>query len=231
MILDIGCGTGRHAVELAKRGYDVTAFDISEAQLRGARSKVQAAGVRVRFIRSDARAFRFRRRFDLAIMICEGAFPLMETDEENVRIFENAARALAPGGKLILTTLNALFPPARSLDQGFHERPRPEERSEQLRPDDLPRPVRPRIQGRRGIRNARRRGQSGGIGRSIPGGGFAAEVGADGSNRDLKVLGSLIGHQEGDTQSSVCINVNIGNPYVVSFRLPDELDLTNIGAI
>jgi len=114
-ILDVGCGTGRHAVELAKRGYDVTAFDISEAQLRKAGSKAEAAGVRVRFIRSDARSFRFRRRFDLALMICEGAFPLMETDEENVRILENAARALKPGGKLILTTLNALFPLAHSI--------------------------------------------------------------------------------------------------------------------
>jgi SAM-dependent methyltransferase len=41
--------------------------------------------------------------------------PPMESDEENVRILENAARALKPGGKLILTTLNALFPLAHSI--------------------------------------------------------------------------------------------------------------------
>jgi hypothetical protein len=44
------------------------------------------------------------------MMICEGAFPLMETDEMNFAILENAARALGQGGKLILTTLSALYP-------------------------------------------------------------------------------------------------------------------------
>ena len=43
-------------------------------------------------------------------MICEGAFPLMETDAMNFRILENVTRALKPGGKLIFTTLSALFP-------------------------------------------------------------------------------------------------------------------------
>ena len=43
-------------------------------------------------------------------MICEGAFPLMETDLMNYRILEGAARALKPAGKLIFTTLNGLFP-------------------------------------------------------------------------------------------------------------------------
>jgi hypothetical protein len=43
-------------------------------------------------------------------MICEGAFPLMETDEMNFQILQNAANALLPKGKLIFTTLNALFP-------------------------------------------------------------------------------------------------------------------------
>jgi hypothetical protein len=42
--------------------------------------------------------------------LCEGAFPLMETDEMNFRILQGAARALKPGGILIQTTLNGLFP-------------------------------------------------------------------------------------------------------------------------
>ena len=48
--------------------------------------------------------------FDLVIMLCEGAFPLMETDEMNFQILQNAANALKPKGKLIFTTLNGLFP-------------------------------------------------------------------------------------------------------------------------
>ena len=43
-------------------------------------------------------------------MLCEGGFPLMETDEENFRILENCARALRKGGTFVFTTLNALYP-------------------------------------------------------------------------------------------------------------------------
>jgi len=109
-ILDLGCGTGRHAVELAKRGYVVTGLDLSETLLERAREKAAAAGVKVDFIHADARSYHVDAEYDAVLMICEGAFPLMETDEMNFRILENAARALKPDGKLILTTLNALFP-------------------------------------------------------------------------------------------------------------------------
>ena len=43
-------------------------------------------------------------------MLCEGSFPLMETDEMNFRILQNASKALKETGKLIFTTLNGLFP-------------------------------------------------------------------------------------------------------------------------
>lgn len=109
-ILDIGCGTGRHAIELTRRGYRVTGFDLSEGQLRLAREKAAAAGVDVEFQRRDATEPHFNQEFDAAIMFCEGAFPLMETDEKNYAILKHAGVALRPGGKLLLTTLNALFP-------------------------------------------------------------------------------------------------------------------------
>ncbi|MBN1910707.1 MAG: methyltransferase domain-containing protein [Pirellulales bacterium] len=109
-ILDIGCGTGRHAVELARRGYDVTGFDLAEGQLRVAREKADAAGVTIGFQRRDATEPHFDQEFDAAILFCGGAFPLMETDEKNHAILLHAAAALRPQGKLIMTTLNALFP-------------------------------------------------------------------------------------------------------------------------
>ncbi len=114
-ILDVGCGTGRHAIELARRGYDVTGLDLSPSQLERAREKARAAGVKVRFLRRDARDFDFRGRFGLAIMLCEGAFPLMETDWMNFRILANCAKSLKRGGKFIFTTLNALYPLASFL--------------------------------------------------------------------------------------------------------------------
>jgi 2-polyprenyl-3-methyl-5-hydroxy-6-metoxy-1,4-benzoquinol methylase len=109
-ILDIGCGTGRHAIELAKRGYPVTGIDLSESQLQRAKEKAREQNVRVDFIRADARKLEFKHEFNLAIMLCEGSFPLMETDEMNYQILANACTALKPGGKFIFTTLNGLFP-------------------------------------------------------------------------------------------------------------------------
>lgn len=109
-ILDIGCGTGRHSIELAKRGYSVTGIDLSDAMLAKAREKAAAEGVTVSFLKRDARDFSFECGFDCAIMLCEGAFPLMETDEMNFAILRNAFQTLKPGGTFIFTTLNGLFP-------------------------------------------------------------------------------------------------------------------------
>ena len=110
MILDIGCGTGRHSIELAKRGYSVTGVDLSEAQLRKAREKAEKEKVDVRFIKADARELSFHNEFDLVIMLCEGAFSLMETDEMNFEILKNAKNALNDGGTFLFNTLNGLFP-------------------------------------------------------------------------------------------------------------------------
>jgi 2-polyprenyl-3-methyl-5-hydroxy-6-metoxy-1,4-benzoquinol methylase len=109
-ILDIGCGTGRHSIELARRGYTITGVDLSESQLKRAEEKAKALKVKINFQKHDARNLPFKNEFDLAIMLCEGAFPLMETDEMNFQILENAANALKSNGKLIFTTLNGLFP-------------------------------------------------------------------------------------------------------------------------
>ncbi|MDI6803790.1 MAG: class I SAM-dependent methyltransferase [Bacteroidota bacterium] len=109
-ILDIGCGTGRHAIELAKRCYNVVGVDLSENMLAKARDKAKLSGAEIKFVCADARTLSYTNEFDLVIMICEGAFPLMETDDMNFQILQNAAQALKQNGKFIFTTLNGLFP-------------------------------------------------------------------------------------------------------------------------
>jgi SAM-dependent methyltransferase len=109
-ILDIGCGTGRHSIELTKRGYNVTGIDLSDSQLKRAREKSLQQKLIIDFQKHDARNLPFTEEFDLAIMLCEGAFPLMETDEMNYQILQSAAKALKSGGKFVFTTLNGLFP-------------------------------------------------------------------------------------------------------------------------
>ncbi len=118
-ILDVGCGTGRHAIELTRRGYQVTGIDLSEAQLRRAREKADQENLTVRFLRHDARNLPFEEEFDAAIMLCEGGFPLMETDEMNYQILENVAGSLKKEAVFILTTLNALYPLSRPLNEFY----------------------------------------------------------------------------------------------------------------
>ena len=109
-ILDIGCGTGRHSIELTKRGYRVTGIDLSDSMLAKAKEKAEADKLDIVFLKQDARNLGFSSEFDLAIMLCEGGFPLMETDEMNFQILKSAANAVKDGGKFIFTTLNGLFP-------------------------------------------------------------------------------------------------------------------------
>ena len=68
-VIDIGCGTGRHAIELTKRGYNVTGVDLSEDQIKRAKEKAQEAGVTIDFQTQDARNLSFDGEFDLAIML------------------------------------------------------------------------------------------------------------------------------------------------------------------
>jgi len=118
-IIDIGCGTGRHVIELTKRGYNVTGVDLSEDQIKRAKEKAQEAGVTIDFQTQDARNLSFDGEFDLAIMLCEGGFSLMETDEMNFEILKNATKALKSKGKLIFTTLNGLFPLFHSVNEFY----------------------------------------------------------------------------------------------------------------
>jgi len=116
-ILDIGCGTGRHSIELSKRGYCVTGIDLSESLLKCAKEKAAEQNLQIDFQKHDSRNLPFLNQFDLIIMLCEGSFPLMETDEMNFTILKNAANALKPKGKLIFTTLNGLFPLFHSVKE------------------------------------------------------------------------------------------------------------------
>jgi 2-polyprenyl-3-methyl-5-hydroxy-6-metoxy-1,4-benzoquinol methylase len=116
-ILDVACGTGRHSIELSIRGYLLTGIDLSESQLAIAREKAMKDHLDIEFLRHDARNLPFNQEFDVAIMLCEGGFPLMETDEMNFEILRNVTKSLKEGGKFIFTTLNGLFPLYHSVEQ------------------------------------------------------------------------------------------------------------------
>lgn len=109
-ILDMGCGTGRHAVELASRGYRVTGVDISSGMLAEAKKAAGEVGVEVEWIHIDATQFTSAKLFDAAICLCEGAFSLLGIDDDPVEhdlaILRNIHAALKPVARFILTAPN-----------------------------------------------------------------------------------------------------------------------------
>jgi len=110
-ILDIGCGTGRHAIELARRGYAVTGLDLSTEMLARAAAAAKAAAVEVDWVQSDATRFSLPARYDAAICLCEGSFGLLSQSDDPIAqplsILCNISRSLKPQAKVMATVLSA----------------------------------------------------------------------------------------------------------------------------
>ncbi|WP_371633753.1 aminotransferase class I/II-fold pyridoxal phosphate-dependent enzyme [Streptomyces sp. NBC_01259] len=106
-VLDLGCGTGRHAVALAGRGFHVTGADVGGWALRQAAASAAAAGVDVEWLRLDLlRELMWPvREFDA--VVCVQSFG-WGSDTQQLRLLREARRALVPGGVLLLDHSNVL---------------------------------------------------------------------------------------------------------------------------
>lgn len=105
-VLDVGCGTGRHAHELARRGLVVHGVDISERFIEVAREDAPRGAT---FERADARSLAYRDEFDAVVCLCQGAFGMMTADGDDGAVVGGMARALTSGGRLALSAFNAYF--------------------------------------------------------------------------------------------------------------------------
>ncbi|MBI5403226.1 MAG: class I SAM-dependent methyltransferase [Ignavibacteriae bacterium] len=107
-VLDVCCGAGRHSIEFAKRGFDVTGFDLS-GYLIGEAKKNKAAlkekNVNVKFLIKDMRDFNFGNSFELALNIFS-SFGYFETDDENFSVFKNVKSSLKKKGYFVFDFLN-----------------------------------------------------------------------------------------------------------------------------
>jgi 2-polyprenyl-3-methyl-5-hydroxy-6-metoxy-1,4-benzoquinol methylase len=104
-VLDLACGWGRHAVELARAGCRVTGLDWSETLLERARRRAEAAGVEVEWVRGDMREIPWRARFD-AVVCLYSSLGFFLSDAEDLRVLRGAREALRPEGAFVLETMH-----------------------------------------------------------------------------------------------------------------------------
>lgn len=104
-LLDLACGHGRHAILLAKLGYEVTGYDLSEIFLRRAQADAEAQGVNVRWVRGDMRRLSFAAEFDAVINVFT-AFGYFADPEEDRQVLRGICAALRPGGRFLLETMH-----------------------------------------------------------------------------------------------------------------------------
>lgn len=119
-ILDLACGYGRHAIPLAKRGFEVTGYDLSETFLNRARAKAEEQGARVRWLQGDMRDLAFDGEFDAVINIFT-AFGYFEDSEDDKKTLRGIRAALRPGGRFLLETLYRCGLPARFQPHAFEK--------------------------------------------------------------------------------------------------------------
>lgn len=103
-VLDLFCGTGRHSIELCKRGYHVTGIEYNSDYLRIAREKAMRSSVQPSFIQGDVRDVDFGKDFD-AVIIMYQSFGYFE-DEQEKAVIRKLYTSLKPNGKFIMEILN-----------------------------------------------------------------------------------------------------------------------------
>jgi SAM-dependent methyltransferase len=106
-LLDVGCGPGRHAHELARRGMVVVGIDISQRFVDIAAASTTTE-MRAEFRRLDARRMDFVAEFDAAICLCQGAFGLVGPGDD-LDVLQGISRALRPGGGFALSAFSSYF--------------------------------------------------------------------------------------------------------------------------
>ncbi|MSP83017.1 MAG: methyltransferase domain-containing protein [Alphaproteobacteria bacterium] len=102
-VLDLCCGQGRHAIELARRGFaHVTGIDRSRYLVRLARKRAKTKGVDVAFHEGDARKFRVAESTFHCVTLMGNSFGYFASEEDDLAVLKAVKRALVSGGTLVM---------------------------------------------------------------------------------------------------------------------------------
>ncbi len=102
-ILDLCCGTGRHSLELSRRGYDITGVDRTTAYINKARSEAQRSDLEAQFVVGDMREFLMSNSFDVVLNLF-GSFGYFEDPEDDRQVAAHMHASLRPGGRFMIET-------------------------------------------------------------------------------------------------------------------------------
>jgi len=100
-VLDLGCGPGRHSLELARRGYAVTGVDRTGAYLKHARERAGTEDLQIEFIQEDMRRFCRGEAYDGAINLFT-SFGYFDDPEEDLQVLRNLNASIKPGRRLVM---------------------------------------------------------------------------------------------------------------------------------
>jgi SAM-dependent methyltransferase len=118
-LLDLCCGQGRHCVPFARHGFQVTGLDLNRSYLELARQAAKADNVELRTVAADMRQIPFENHFDVIVNMYS-SFGYLESEAEDLTALESVAKALKPGGRLLLDLLNREWAVANYIQNDWH---------------------------------------------------------------------------------------------------------------
>lgn len=121
-VLDVGCGWGRHAIELARKGFEVTGLDLSAFLLGQAKELAEREELAVSWVQRDMRELSFTSEFEVVISLFS-SMGYFETEEDDVKVLRGMRRAVVDGGHLVIETMHRDLIARDFLERDWWETP------------------------------------------------------------------------------------------------------------